>query len=395
MHFTYISGDGKYIARINEKQHKKQFKIKYKMDLQLFAKDGPGGEKTEPATQKKLDDARKDGQVAKSKEIVNAIYLVAIFYIIKFTIGSLGDNFLELFTGVYNTIPNYVSSGSMNIATGVDIITEGLKKIMVMCAPIFIASVLICFIGNVVQVKWKPTAKPLQPKFNKISPISGFKRIFSVQALINLLKSSAIVAICIYVVYQEIIDNFNGLFNMYEISLQNGIIFAGEMVFDVATKISLIYLVIGIIDYIYQKRKFNNDMMMTKQEIKDEYKQTEGDPTVKQQQKRRMREASQRRMMQNMKEADVVITNPTHFAVAIKYDTSVADAPVVLAKGEDYLAQKIKENARENNIEIVENKPLARALYFGVEIGETIPHELYQAVAEVLAYVYGIKNKNN
>lgn len=163
--------------------------------------------------------------------------------------------------------------------------------------------------------------------------------------------------------------------------------------FGVATKISLLYLIIGVIDLIYQRRKFNEDMKMTKQEVKDEFKNTEGNPTIKQQQRRRMREASQRRMMQKLPEADVVITNPTHFAVAIKYDLSIADAPVVLAKGEDYLAMKIKEIARENDVEIVENKPLARALYASVDVGEKIPQELYQAVAEVLAFVYGVKNR--
>ncbi len=173
----------------------------------------------------------------------------------------------------------------------------------------------------------------------------------------------------------------------------DGIIAVGEIVFDILINISAVYLIVGLIDLIYQHKKFNDDMMMTKQEIKDEYKNTEGDPVVKSQQRRRMREASQRRMMQALPEADVVITNPTHFAVAIKYDLSIAKAPYVIAKGEDFLAMKIKEEARKYDIEIYENKPLARALYSGVEIGQEIPQELYQAVAEVLAYVYNVKNK--
>ena len=152
-------------------------------------------------------------------------------------------------------------------------------------------------------------------------------------------------------------------------------------------------LIIGLADYIYQKYKFNQDMKMTKQEVKDEFKNTEGNPEIKAQIRRKMRQASQRRMMQSVPEADVVITNPTHFAVAIKYEPGVSRAPVVLAKGEDYLAQKIKDAARENDIEIVENKPLARALYYNVDIGSEIPPELYQAVAEVLAFVYKVKNK--
>lgn len=364
-----------------------------KLNLQLFAKDGPGGEKTEPATQKKLDDARKEGQVAKSKEIVNAAFLVGVFYMLQFTIGTIGEGLIGTFNENYSIIPNYINRESMTISTATKVFENAMWDILLICAPILLVTVFIAFFGDFVQVRWRPTAKPITPKFNRISPVSGFKRIFSVQSLINLLKSMAIVAICLYIIYDEIVDNFNGIVNIYEISLEAALVFAGEMVFGVATKISLLYLTIGVIDLIYQRRKFNEDMKMTKQEVKDEFKNTEGNPTIKQQQRRRMREASQRRMMQKLPEADVVITNPTHFAVAIKYDLSIADAPVVLAKGEDYLAMKIKEIARENDVEIVENKPLARALYASVDVGEKIPQELYQAVAEVLAFVYGVKNR--
>lgn len=364
-----------------------------KLNLQLFAKDGPGGEKTEPATQKKLDDARKEGQVAKSKEIVNAAFLVGVFYMLQFTIGTIGEGLIGTFNENYSIIPNYINRESMTISTATKVFENAMWDILLICAPILLVTVFIAFFGDFVQVRWRPTAKPITPKFNRISPVSGFKRIFSVQSLINLLKSMAIVAICLYIIYDEIVDNFNGIVNIYEISLEAALVFAGEMVFGVATKISLLYLIIGVIDLIYQRRKFNEDMKMTKQEVKDEFKNTEGNPTIKQQQRRRMREASQRRMMQKLPEADVVITNPTHFAVAIKYDLSIADAPVVLAKGEDYLAMKIKEIARENDVEIVENKPLARALYASVDVGEKIPQELYQAVAEVLAFVYGVKNR--
>lgn len=366
----------------------------FRLNLQLFAKDGPGGEKTEPATHKKLDDARKEGQVAKSKEIINAVFLVIIFYMLQFTIGNIGNGLLEVFNGMYSLIPNYTDRESITVSTATAIFEEAIWKFLLIIAPILIIAIFVGFIGNVAQVKWKPTAKPMAPKFSKINPIAGFKRIFSLQSIVNLIKSIAIVIICLYIVYTELMDNFNGILNIYEISLESGIILSGELVFGVATKISFLYLIVGIIDLVYQRRKFREDMKMTKQEVKEEYKNTEGDPTIKQHQRRRMREASQRRMMQKLPEADVVITNPTHYAVAIKYDLQIADAPVVLAKGEDYLAMKIKEAAKENDIEIVENKPLARAIYSSVDVGEKIPQELYQAVAEVLAYVYGIKNKD-
>ena len=165
------------------------------------------------------------------------------------------------------------------------------------------------------------------------------------------------------------------------------------MICDVGIKISIVYIILGFIDYAYQKWKFTNDMKMTKQEVKDEYKNTEGDPQIKGRQKQKMMESSRRRMMQNVPQADVVITNPTHIAVAILYDNTKDEAPRVIAKGEDYLALKIKEAAKDSGVPIVENKPLARALYATVEIDEIIPPELYQAVAEILAVVYTQKNK--
>ena len=364
-------------------------------NLQLFAKDGPGGEKTEPATAKKLSDARKEGQVAKSKEIVNAIYLLIIFYVLKFTLGMIGEGIMENFSIVYQTIPTYTADAEdiTNIGTTAAIMKEMIIKTMIIIAPVFAVSFLVNFLGDLVQVKWKPTTKPMAPKLNKISPKSGFKRIFSKQSLINLLKSVAIVGICVYIVYKAWLEHYGLIYKLFDMPLVDAIVSIGNLVLDIGIDIAMIYFIIGIADYIFQKRKFREDMKMTKQEVKDEYKNSEGDPAIKGQQKRRMREASQRRMMQQLPEADVVITNPTHFAVALKYDLDIAKAPVVLAKGEDFLAQKIKEVARENNIEIYENKPLARALYQSVEVGEEIPPELYQAVAEVLAFVYSLKNK--
>ena len=195
----------------------------------------------------------------------------------------------------------------------------------------------------------------------------------------------------IYVAYSSIKDHQNELFLLYDIPLLQVVLLVGSIVIDTGLKISLVYLVIGIADWFYQKHKFKEDMKMTKQEVKDEYKNTEGNPEIKGRQRSKMREASQRRMMQNLPTADVVITNPTHYAVAIKYDAEHYSAPIVVAKGEDFLAMKIKEAAKENQIEIVENKPLARMLYANVDVGEEVPPELYQAVAEVLAFVYSLR----
>lgn len=367
-----------------------------KLNLQYFAKDGPGGEKTEPATTKKLDDARKEGNVAKSKDIVSAVALLTSFVVLKVTIGNIGTGLMGIYTLAYNRIALFANPGSDEInynsvvSIAKDMSIEGFKLVI----PIFALMFIIAFVGDLVQVKWKITAKPLQPKASKINPLKGFKRIFSMQSLVNFAKSLALVTIISFMVFQTIKTKRGVLFNLYEISLPEALGVIGNLVFSIAIKICAIYLIVGVADFAYQKIKFKNDMMMTKQEVKDEFKDAEGDPKIKGQIKQRMRQASMRRMMQDLPNADVVITNPTHFAVALKYESGKNEAPVVLAKGEDYLAQKIKEKARENNIEIVENKPLARALYANVDVGQEIPEELYQAVAEVLAYVYGLKNKN-
>ena len=251
---------------------------------------------------------------------------------------------------------------------------------------------VVTLLVSIVQVGWKVSTKPMKPELSKLNPLNGFKRIFSKDSLFELVKSILKIVIIIYIVYTSIKDNANDLFALYDLGLNQAVALVGTLIINTGIKISIVYLVIGLADFIYQKHKFNEDMKMTKQEVKDEYKNTEGDPQIKGRQRRKMQEVSQKRMMQDVPKADVVITNPTHFAVALKYEAKVSSAPVVLAKGEDYLAQKIKEVARENKIEIVENKPLARMLYHNVDVGAEIPPELYQAVAEVLAAVYKAKN---
>ncbi len=364
-------------------------------NLQYFAKDGPGGEKTEPATQKKLTDARKEGNVAKSKELSNALSLTALFLILKFWVGMLGTNLKSIFQTIYKLIPELTKNmeGTVPVHEFASVITYTTIRILVIILPVFVVGFLVAFIGDFVQVKWRPTTKPLQPKFSKLSPIKGIKRIFSVRSLLELLKSVVKIFIITAVVYTTLKKKWNYLFILYEISLNQAIGIVGSVTINLGLKISYIYLVVSILDFAYQKWKFSEDMKMTKQEVKDEFKNAEGDPQIKGKIRQRMREASQRRMMQNLPKADVVITNPTHFAVAIKYDPEKADAPIVVAKGQDNLAQKIKIIAKENNIEIIENKPLARMLYANVEIGEMVPPELYQAVAEVLAMVYHMQGK--
>lgn len=364
-------------------------------NLQFFAKDGPGGEKTEPATSKKLGDARKEGQVAKSKELGNGFSLLVLFVVLKVWIGRMGENFLSLFSMFYGSIPEMVTfyTGEVPVKSIETALGEMLVKILLIVMPFFLIGVAVAFIVDLVQVKWAPTSKPLHPKMSKMNPINGIKRLFSIQSLMELLKSAAKIGIIGYIVYSTLKKKMGFIFLLYNIDLKVAIVELGDIIISLGIKIAGFYMIIAFGDFIFQKWKFNEDMKMTKQEVKDEYKNAEGDPQVKGKIKQKMREASQRRMMQSLPKADVVITNPTHFAVAIKYDPDQYAAPIVLAKGEDFLAQKIKEKAKEYNIEIVENKPLARMLYANVEVGELIPPELYQAVAEVLAMVYHMQGR--
>lgn len=366
-----------------------------KYNLQFFAKEGPGGEKTEDATPKKLTDARKEGQVAKSREIANGTGLLALFLVLKLMLGYIGTSFLEVFHEIYGRIPETVTmfQGQIPEYDYVQLINYGLLRLLTIVGPIFAVGFLVAFLSDYVQVKWVVTAKPLMPKFNKLNPISGFKKIISMNSLVELLKSLLKLLLMGIVIYNYVKDKKNYIFLLYDMPLMQAIQLIGETVVDLGLRIALVYMIIALADYVYQKVKFKNDMKMTKQEVKDEYKQQEGDPQIKGKIRQRMQAASQRRMMQSLPQADVVITNPTHFAVAILYDPEQYAAPIVLAKGEDYLAQKIKEAAREHQIEIVENKPLARMLYANVEVGQLIPPELYQAVAEVLAFVYQLKGK--
>ncbi len=362
-----------------------------KLNLQLFANDD-GGEKTEEPTAKKITDSRKEGQVAKSKEISTAATLLSVFLCLKIFIGFLGERLVNVFFNFWNELDVYANS-PFNSVTVVQLLTDGILYITITCLPFFLIALVVAFFSQRLQIKWMITSKPLQPKLNKLNPISGFKRMFSKQALFDLLLSIVKITIIFAICYSVIKDNVSVLLTIYDLNIEDSLGILFDLVIDLGLKVSLVYFIIALGDFVFQKWKHKKELRMSKQEVKDEYKNQEGDPKIKSQQRQRMQQASRRRMMQSIPEADVVITNPTHFAVALKYDNTLNQAPIVVAKGADYLAFKIKEIAKENDVVIYEDKPLARMLYSNVDIGREIPAELYQAVAEVLAYVYGERNK--
>ena len=362
---------------------------RFAYNLQFF---GEGGDKTEKATPKKLEDARKEGRVARSSDLINGLMLLLMFFVLRIFGNFMAKGFLESFVKYYNKTPD-IPMEIFDVKQAVNLGNEIVFDIVIACLPVLIGSFLVAFVGNVVQIGWKVTTKPLKPKLDRLNPIGGLKRMFSQEKVVELIKSILKVLAIAIVAYNEVKDRWLFILNLYDFEFMQAIVNIFDIVLDVGVKISVLFVIIGVADFGYQKWKHLHDLRMSKQEVKDEMKQSEGDPQVKGRIRQKMREGARRRMMQELPKADVVITNPTHFAVAIKYDKEKAEAPYVLAKGADYVAATIKEAAKEHKIEIVENKPLARMLYYNVEIGEQIPPELYQMVAEVLAYVYSVKNK--
>ncbi|MDF2906569.1 MAG: hypothetical protein K0R34_1890 [Herbinix sp.] len=367
--------------------HNALYRLPY--HLQFFAE---GADKTEEATSKKLSDARLEGQVARSKELITASGLASFFIIIKVFVGYMGDSFINNFFKIFSNIDK-LASEEFNIAVISNLLLDTILTILIICIPIFISTIAVSFVVVLFQVKWKISGKVLKPKLSHMNPINGFKKLLSKDKIVELIIELVKIVIIFYLAYNTLKDEWQLLFVLYDMKLEQGILLIGDLVLDLGLRISIIFLIIGFADLFYQKMKFKKEMRMSKQEVKDEFKNMEGDPQIKSKIRAKMREVSQKRMMQALPTADVVITNPTHLAAAIKYDKTTSEAPILIAKGADFLAQKIKDVAKENNIEIVENKPLARMLYYNVDLGAEVPPELYQMTAEVLAYVYGLKNK--
>ncbi|KRF31912.1 flagellar biosynthesis protein FlhB [Paenibacillus sp. Soil787] len=360
--------------------------FRLKLDLQWFA-----GEKTESATAKKRQDARKKGQVAKSMDLPAALILLFSFLSFLMFGGYMKEKMVNIFRNVYeNQLTMDITAANVQVLF-VDLVQQGLTIL----APIFILVVLVAFIGNYAQIGFMFIGDPLMMKFNKINPIEGFKRIFSLRTVMDFLKSTMKMLIIGYVVYTTLMGEKAKLLGLGHAPLESTFSFIASVTLKLGIKIGAILIVLAIFDFIYQKYEYEKSLKMSKQDIKDEYKKSEGDPLIKGKIRAKQRQMAMQRMMQEVPKADVIITNPTHFAVALKYDSNNMQAPTVIAKGADYVALKIKEVAKKNGIMTMENKPLARAIFAQVEIGDSIPAELFQAVAEVLAYVYKVKGKTN
>jgi flagellar biosynthesis protein FlhB len=354
------------------------------LDLQFFS-----GEKTEKATPKKRDDARKKGQTAKSQDVNTAIILLAVFLFLTFSASYIGNIVFDLFN---QTFQEYML---MELTENtVQVITmDIMKELALLLGPIMLVALLAGLFSNYIQVGVMFTTKPLEPKLEKIDPIKGFKRIFSLRAIVELLKSILKISFVGAITFVILWMNIDQVLSLSFKSVGESLATMASLTVQMGIAASLALLFLSLFDFLYQKYDFEKNIRMSKQDLKDEHKNIEGDPLIKSKIKQRQREMAMRRMMQEVPEADVVITNPTHFAIVLKYDENKMDAPYVVAKGVDYLAQKIKYIANENDVVMVENRPLARSLYDSAEIGDAVPEEFFKAVAEILAYVYRIKNQ--
>ena len=357
------------------------------INLQLFADNS---DKTEKATPKKRQDLRKKGQVMQSREVSSNLILLVMFISFKLFGGYMYQEIKSVFQFFMT------ESATYNLAEPTEImrvVTYAALEIAKIVAPFFIIAVLIGVIGSYVQVGFLFTIEPLKPKFSHINPFKGLKRIFSSRSLFEFVKSIAKVTVVSLVAWTSIQAEFINITKLMGLELGPLTLYILNSAVDVGIKICFALFIITITDYFFQWRKHEKEIRMSKQEVKEEYKQMEGNPEIRQKIRQKQREISMRRMMKEVPKADVVITNPTHFAVAIKYEPKSKPAPYVVAKGADFMARRIKEIAKENKVEIIENRPLAQALYQTVDIGESVPPDLYKAVAEVLAFVYNLQGK--
>ena len=346
-------------------------------------------EKTEEATPKKKSDSRKKGQVPRSKDIGLAITLIATTLVIvalSGTVVSVLRDGVIYFLGDMGTME--VTENSLK-SINLLVLSKAAIAIMPIILPIMIAGVA----ASLLQSGFLVVKDAIKPSFGKLNPLNGFKNMFSKKSLVELIKNIILISIIIFIAYNYIRDNFEKIMQTGNLYLPTLGIEIKSLLVGIFVKICILLVVVAVIDYVVQYILFQKDIRMTKQEIKEEYKQMEGDPQLKSKIKQKQREISQRRMMQSVGEATVVITNPTHLAIAIKYTEGQMEAPKVVAKGADNIAIKIKEKAMESKVPIIENKPLARLIYETVDIDKDIPQDMYQAVAEVLAMVYKLDKK--
>jgi flagellar biosynthetic protein FlhB len=346
-------------------------------------------ERTEQATPRRREEARKKGQVARSQEVASVAILLACLIYFYFDSGRLVKKMMGMVSSFLKESGTLLISNNNIQSLAVDWLFE----FFILIAPLLLTVLIAGLFANFIQVGFVISAEALEPKFSKIDPIKGFQKLFSLKSFAELAKNILKLSIVGYVAYVTVASEIGNLPSLMDQSAGEILVYMGQISFTIILRTSWVLIVLAILDYVYQRWEYEKGLKMSRQEIKDEYKQTDGDPLIKARIRRIQREMARKRMMAQVPKADVVITNPDHIAVALQYDQLKMFAPVVVAKGTGFVAEKIKEIARESKVSVIENKPLARVLYKMVKVNEVIPENLYKVVAEVLAYVYGLKER--
>lgn len=353
---------------------------------------GGGGEsKTEKATPKKRRDERKEGNVFFSKDVVSVVFIFGAFYSLKLLFPGIAESASSFMVGMVALTQD---AGEITTGTLQKVAYEFGMTAMSCLVPIMLICMALGILGTGVQTKFLFSRKSVAPKFSRLNPIQGIKKMFSLRNVVELLKSMLKVVIMAVMLYTVLKDDFVSIVRTMDMDVTKSLVYVLNLIMAMVLKICLVFVVIALFDYLYQWWEYERNIKMSKHELKEEFKQTEGNPEIKGRIKELQRQRAQSRMMQAVPDADVIIKNPTHFAVALRYDIDRDHAPVLLAKGQDEIALRIIGVGEENGIAVVENKPLARAIFASTELNQEIPSEYYGAVAEVLVYVYKLNKKS-
>ena len=354
-----------------------------------MAEESSSGERTESPSSKRLSDFRKKGQVAQSREVQAAAMFTLLLLFWIFFAPIFWEQIREMTTALWRDSGEYAIT-TLSLMQLSYYIGAGLAMAL---APLFLVVLVVGFFATFLQIGWLFTTQPLMPDLSKLDPIKGMARFVSKRSLVEVIKSLLKVGLIGWVAYKTVKGEFDQALLLLQMPVEHTVLYLAKTAALVMAKVAAIMIVLAILDYAFVRWELEEKMKMTKQEQKEEMKETEGDPHIKSKIRSIQQQMARRRMMAAVPEADVVITNPTHIAVAIQYQAGKMDAPLVLAKGQELVAEKIREIAREHDIPLVENPPVARLLHSKVEVGQSIPEEMFKAVAEILAYVYSLKGR--
>ncbi len=354
-----------------------------------MAEEAPsGGERTEDPTAKRREDFRQKGQVAQSKEVQTAALFSLVLLFWLFYMPYFWDGLTTLVSSLWKSTWEFQSTPSAIMGLSFHVS----KEMALLLSPLFLLVLIIGFFSSFFQFGWLLTAKPLIPDFSKLDPIKGFGRIFSKRSLVESIKSIAKITLIGWIAGSTVMAKFNEALILVDTSANATMLFLAKTASLIMAKVCALLILLAFVDFLFVRWEMEEKLKMTKQEQKEEFKESEGDPHIKAQIRALQQQMARKRMMAEVPKADAVITNPTHFAVAIKYDPATMIAPIVVAKGADFVAMRIREIARENNIPLVENPPVARLLH-KLDLGAAIPEEMFKAVAEILAHIYSLKGK--